>query len=664
MRPFQSAYIGRHNFPKGFGEFELRQWFTFDVRDRRSMRKAFRSRHWIGAALQLGFIAMTGTTLRSLEYVPTILLRHLGRQFVQKAPDLATLRSLYRRSQTLYVHQRWAIEFLELRKYDESVKRRLSVYLGERTQGTLSRTRLEQIAREWLYRICVEIPGNRVIADLVRAVVHAILIQDHEQLRQHRPDSSVSGCLALLLEHRPGRAMTHLEWLRRPPRRRSLKTLRELFEKYEWLERLLGHSNRLPIPKERQRVYARRMRRRRAEDVSQLPLFRQEIEAMCFATVTLATLADDMLRLLEMRIVAIWTWGYKIAAERITPQRVRRSGEVLVELRRLVTDSTLTDTAFRVEAIALLLPDPSSPAPSRAADVREVLSRNARRIRPLLELLVKLDIRGVGPGYEGLAWLKEAYKDRVDSFWVPTAPPWMRRWKALVENFDARRALRAFEAATISAVRQGLRNGSLYSPYGEEFSDPAHHLMPQTVWQARRGPYQLEKSLPQRPEQYSDRAQAALRASLARLQDAVVAGEVWIGRKDLYFRRDEAEEQPEGVDLAQATLYREIGRVQLPTLLLELDARVHFSWRLLGREPKQAEELLGVYGALLGAGTDLESRGIAGMIRGVQESAVRRYMRLFEAEPAMREANDALLHFARSHSIVNHWAQATRPHRI
>ena len=57
--------------------------------------KAFRSRHWIGVALQSGFVAMTGTTLRSLEYVPAVLLRHLGRQFVQKAPDLATLRTLY-----------------------------------------------------------------------------------------------------------------------------------------------------------------------------------------------------------------------------------------------------------------------------------------------------------------------------------------------------------------------------------------------------------------------------------------------------------------------------------------------------------------------------------------------------------------------------------------
>jgi hypothetical protein len=154
---------------------------------------------------------MTGTTLRSLEYVPTILLRDLGRQFVQKTPDLATLRTLYRRSQTLYEHPRWAIEFLGLRKFDESVDRRLSAYIGERTQATLSRMRLEQMAREWLYRTYVEIPGNRVTADLVRAVVHVVLLHDHETLRQHRSDSSVKGCLAALLQHRAGHAMTHLE---------------------------------------------------------------------------------------------------------------------------------------------------------------------------------------------------------------------------------------------------------------------------------------------------------------------------------------------------------------------------------------------------------------------------------------------------------------------
>src|SRR5450631_2549066 len=107
---FQSTYVGRHDFPKSLPDFLLQRWFTLNDRDRRAIRKAFRSRHWIGAALQLGFIGMTGTTLRSLEYVPAAVLRHLGRQFRQPVPDIATLRTLYRRRPTRFAHQRWAIK--------------------------------------------------------------------------------------------------------------------------------------------------------------------------------------------------------------------------------------------------------------------------------------------------------------------------------------------------------------------------------------------------------------------------------------------------------------------------------------------------------------------------------------------------------------------------
>jgi Domain of unknown function (DUF4158) len=90
----QSTYVGRHDFSKSLPDFLLQQWFTLNDRDRRVIRKAFRSRHWIGAALQLGFLGMTGTTLKSLEYVPAAVLRHLGRQFRQPVPDIATLRTL------------------------------------------------------------------------------------------------------------------------------------------------------------------------------------------------------------------------------------------------------------------------------------------------------------------------------------------------------------------------------------------------------------------------------------------------------------------------------------------------------------------------------------------------------------------------------------------
>jgi|SRR5450631_2740740 hypothetical protein len=81
MRAFQSTYIGRNDFPQSLPDFLLRQCFTLNARDRRAIRKTFRSRQWIGAALQLGFLGMTGTTLRSLEYVPAAVLQvlvHLG----------------------------------------------------------------------------------------------------------------------------------------------------------------------------------------------------------------------------------------------------------------------------------------------------------------------------------------------------------------------------------------------------------------------------------------------------------------------------------------------------------------------------------------------------------------------------------------------------------
>jgi len=185
MRVFQSTYVGRHDFPKSLPDFLLQQWFTLNDRDRRAIRKAFRSRHWIGAALQLGFVGMTGTTLRSLEYVPAAVLRHLGRQFRQPVPNIATLRTLYRRRPTRFAHQQWAIQQWGLREFDPAIEKQLTEHLHSRTNATLSRGRLEQAAREWLYRAYVAIPRRRAITVLVRGVVQSVALQDHRDLRRY-----------------------------------------------------------------------------------------------------------------------------------------------------------------------------------------------------------------------------------------------------------------------------------------------------------------------------------------------------------------------------------------------------------------------------------------------------------------------------------------------
>jgi hypothetical protein len=254
--------------------------------------------------------------------------------------------------------------------------------------------------------------------------------------------------------------------------------MRILHDKYAWLESILAKPAPLPTPKERQQVYARRFRRRRSSDIPKLPRHRQELEAVCFATVTLGTLADDLLRLVEMRIASIWNWAHRIAAEQVTPARVRRRGEILAQLRQLVQDASLDDAAYRSRSAALLLPTSDAAAPSRAADVREVLSRNARRVRPLLELLIKLDLQGDAqhPIKIALEWIKFYHKEKID--WLYPEPPreWVGRWRTPIDGQDLERGLRAYEAAALWGVRRALRNGSLWSPYGYDFSNPAQNF--------------------------------------------------------------------------------------------------------------------------------------------------------------------------------------------
>jgi TnpA family transposase len=104
------SYLGSRRFPREMSTFEVRRFFTLSNDDRHVLRRRFRSRSRLGAALQLGFVRMTGTTLDAFDYVPRAVLEHVGHQLEISAPQLTTLRALYRRQMTLFLHQQWACE--------------------------------------------------------------------------------------------------------------------------------------------------------------------------------------------------------------------------------------------------------------------------------------------------------------------------------------------------------------------------------------------------------------------------------------------------------------------------------------------------------------------------------------------------------------------------
>src|SRR5271170_3589934 len=94
MRSLLWSYLGSRRFPREMSTFEVRHFFTLSSDDRHVLRRRFHSRSRLGAALQLGFVRMTGTTLDAFDYVPRAVLEHLGNQLGISAPELTTLRAL------------------------------------------------------------------------------------------------------------------------------------------------------------------------------------------------------------------------------------------------------------------------------------------------------------------------------------------------------------------------------------------------------------------------------------------------------------------------------------------------------------------------------------------------------------------------------------------
>jgi hypothetical protein len=128
---------------------------------------------------------------------------------------------------------------------------------------TLDRHRLAQQAREALYARRCLIPGDRDIEDWVRRAIYLIELQDRRYLDEVVPAKVRDNWLNQLMREKYPEPMTVLEWLRRPPRKRSRKTLDEELSKWSVIGAMTPPTGLDRIPAQRLRAYARRMRRRR-----------------------------------------------------------------------------------------------------------------------------------------------------------------------------------------------------------------------------------------------------------------------------------------------------------------------------------------------------------------------------------------------------------------
>jgi Domain of unknown function (DUF4158) len=200
------TYLGWRRFPRELTSFEARRFFSFSARDRRELRVRYTRRLRLAGALQLGFVRLTGTTLDAFDYVPRSVLDLVGRQLELPAPQLATLRAMYRRERTLFAHQAWACAHAGFRWPDSTDMEGLHTSLITLANVTIDRARLARYAREYLYDRGCLISRGREIERQVRRAVLAVERTDVKRVEEVVPaalrDSWVS---RLLREVSPGR---------------------------------------------------------------------------------------------------------------------------------------------------------------------------------------------------------------------------------------------------------------------------------------------------------------------------------------------------------------------------------------------------------------------------------------------------------------------------
>jgi integrase len=296
MAHWQDRFLGIGELPPELSIFEL-EFFQFSPQDIAAIRKEFRPKYRIAVALQLGFMRMTGGRLNAFNVVPRKLLNLVGEQVGETAPSIASLRSMYRRGNTRRDHQAWVMQWLNIKVHTTRQERMLFAALREASKAIGSIDQLIATARQWLYDKSLLVPATSTLRDLCVRAASDTESQIYQSIcRAVSSDKRLAWEKALFEKRKDG--LTHLEWLQSAPKRKSQKTLRNLFKKIEYLTKLGVAEIELPeVPMERLQIYARQLQHKRPARFRRLSDSTRTLQLVSFLRVTLSDAADAVLQL-------------------------------------------------------------------------------------------------------------------------------------------------------------------------------------------------------------------------------------------------------------------------------------------------------------------------------------------------------------------------------
>lgn len=628
----------------------------------------------LGYALQLAFLALTGRLAGATDSFPSSMVKVLANQVGVHAAAIATIKSIYRGKagpqaegsieRRLREQRTWARETLGFVIFDAAIEKELAATLAMRARDAASQAELVTFAEEWLYERRVVLPGVDRLESHAQVAFRAIETLAREVIDSAITPARLRAILKIVFDQGPTENVSVLEWLKTSAGKHGVKNLAEVTSRVDYLKTLGVHEWKLnSLSQTRIQAFAQRVVHRPPSETARRVQETQIVEVICFLKATLWELTDEAIFRMTRRCSDLMRMGTK----RVKAKQASRSGiyrESLQSMVELAKDSAKTPDERLAEIIKVGSEVLTMHKVSHADVVRETLIEECDKVATVLTSLDCLAIEG-DEAKKDLALVKQLNKIREDDLKALPAG-WdvsgiEAAWRPLVDDVDRVKAMRAFKACALMRIRKGLLGGRLWVSHSTNFRSRTDSLIPEAEWERDREKFCKAFGLEVDPHLAIARQIALLNAGLAGVNEGLAKGLLEIDDKDcvrlpaLVAMPDE----PELKKTAQA-VQEMIGPVQLPDLILEMDAQTRFSSKLLGRDAKSAKELIALYAALLAHGTEIDAKAAAAMVSGVSVAEVTATMRMLETPGRLRAANNAVVAFQQSMPIVKLWSDGTK----
>lgn len=594
---------------------ELLKHYTLADEDLVHIRQRRRAHNKLGFALQLCLLRYPGRLLISGEVIPIELLDFISAQLGLSAVDLLDYAS---REETRFEHLDELRRIYRFRSFTSKEVRGLRNWLRDEAEHATSN---EDLVRRFALkcRSCrIILPATTTIERLCAGAL---------VLAERRVEKRIFKLLSLdtqqkllnLLTEAVDDYVSRFVWLRKIEPGSNSTTANELLDRLEYLQQLRLPDDLLAkVPLHRVTQLRRQGERYYADGLRDLPQERRlAILAVCAAEWQ-TMLADTVVETHDRIVGRLYRASERLCSAQVVDEKLAvhdtlksfaELGEALIgaqddgfPLGEVIAASPGWAKLKSLVALAANLTD------TLAADpLSHVVSGYLRFRRYAPRMLALLSIEAapiVAPLLTAINFLRERPAGDRPSGFLRRSSKWHRHLRSQPDG-----DFRLWEVAVLFHLRDAFRSGDIWLKRSRRYGDFKRALIPvEAVKETAR------LAVPFRPDEWLHERRSRLCAGLAELDRAASIGAIrGAGIENGVLQVDKlTADVPAGADELVLQLYKQVPRVRITDLLLEVDTGTGFSEAFTNlRTGAPCADKIGLLNVILAEGVNLGLRKMA-----------------------------------------------------